>query len=165
MQKKFERIPFPATGNIVYTIGLIREAAYIPFYVGQTTRNVGRFGDYISAKFSASTDFKVGEAVKYLRNLGYDVAIEYKEIEGVNRRAEESRIINEYRRNYELLNDLPGYDYSRAIEKDERLKIHEFVMRILKRPATTDNININKVPSRTDTVLTLEQIKKELILQ
>ena len=44
----------------------------------QSSRHVGRFGDYVAAKFTASTDFKVGEAVRQLRDHGCKVFIRYK---------------------------------------------------------------------------------------
>ena len=59
---------FPRHRDIVYVICLRRKEAkdFIPFYVGESSRSVGRFGDYIASKFTASTDFQVGQAIQYL---------------------------------------------------------------------------------------------------
>lgn len=121
----FHDIEFPLDPDIVYIIYLVKDENEIPIYVGESSRNIGRFGDYVSAKFSASTDFKVGEAVKYIQTLGYNVRIKYKET--LDRKNKEREILNNLRERYHLLNDLSGFDYSIANQLDERSKIHEFV--------------------------------------
>jgi len=121
----FLDIEFPLNPGIVYIIYLVKDANEIPIYVGESSRNIGRFGDYVSAKFSASTDFKVGEAIKYIQTFGYNVRIKYKET--LDRKIKEREILNNLRGRFHLLNDLPGFDYSIANELDEKLKIHEFV--------------------------------------
>ncbi|MBI4651241.1 hypothetical protein HY745_08165, partial [Candidatus Desantisbacteria bacterium] len=87
-------------------------------------------GDYISANFSASADFKVGEAIRYLHNLDYTVRIKYKEF--INRKEEERRIIFELQKKFLLLNTLNGYNYISAVEQDERARIHEFMERLVE---------------------------------
>ncbi len=93
---------------------------------------MGRFGDYISGKFSASTNFKVGEAVKYLRDNVYRVVIRFDEVD--NRKVEEKRILQNLRGTFRLLNDLKGYDYNKSNERDERQNIQQFVDQILENP-------------------------------
>jgi hypothetical protein len=125
---------FPRHGHIVYILCYIRTEGSepIPFYVGESSRHVGRFGDYISGKFSASTDFKVGEAVKYLRDNVYRVVIRFDEVD--NRKVEEKRILQNLRGTFRLLNDLKGYDYNKSNERDERQNIQQFVDQILENP-------------------------------
>lgn len=128
----FSEMPFPEDGNIVYILCFKREGSsdYVPFYVGESGRHVGRFGDYVSAKFSASTDFKVGETVKQLRNHGCKVIIRYKFT--TNRRAEEQSIIHKLMANgLQLLNSMDGYKYLKANEHDERIRVKEFTTNIL----------------------------------
>jgi len=102
----------------------------IPFYVGESSRGIGRFGDYVSAQFTASTDFKVGEAIRYLRSLGLVVGIKYKESHC--RKIEEKEFIAALRKETQLLNDLKGYDYKLANEDDERAKVHKFIMELVQ---------------------------------
>lgn len=127
----FKEMEFPNHGNIVYIFYYISNEGSepLPFYVGESSRHVGRFGDYVSGKFSAATDFKVGEAVKYLKKLGHSVVVKYKEVE--NRKVEEKQIIESLRLGFRLLNDLKGFDYKSANEKEERQKIQQFIDEIL----------------------------------
>ena len=130
----FQEMEFPQYRNIVYVFFYVRGEGTdrVPFYVGESSRHVGRFGDYVSAKFSASTDFKVGEAVKYLRERGLRVVIKFKE--SPNREDEEKRILQDLRRTHHLLNDLPGYHYKIGDADGERLKIQQFIDQILENP-------------------------------
>jgi hypothetical protein len=59
----FLTIEFPQNISVVYIIYFINQEAYIPFYVGETGRLLGRISDYMIANFKAQTDFKVGEAI------------------------------------------------------------------------------------------------------
>ena len=124
----FVELPFPARGDIVYVLCFVRtgQTAPVPFYVGESSRHVGRFGDYVSSQFSASTDFKVGEAVKCLRALGYQVIIKYKE--STSRKTDEALLIALLKsQQLTLLNDLKGYNYRSATPEDERDRVHRFV--------------------------------------
>jgi len=123
----FTDIDFPNHKEIVYIFYFKVKAGGddIPLYVGETSRGVGRFGDYISAKFTAATDFKVGEAIRYLTSLGFSVRIKYKEFS--NRKMEEKTIINLLQSKSRLLNELEGFQYKNANEHDERLKIKNFI--------------------------------------
>ena len=118
-------IPFPTERDIVYVVGFQRDAEFVPIYVGESTRNIGRFGDYVSGQFSAQTDFKVGIAVKHLNKLGFQVVIRYDETK--NRKDDERRILAELRKKYRLLNDLKGYAYRTAQESEERERVECFV--------------------------------------
>ena len=71
----FAEMEFPQHRDIVYVFLYVPDegAEPVPFYVGESSRHVGRFGDYMSANFTASTDFKVGEAVKYLQKSRFRV--------------------------------------------------------------------------------------------
>ncbi|TPQ31819.1 hypothetical protein C2U69_27670 [Cupriavidus pinatubonensis] len=127
----FQMMRFPDNGNIIYVILFARkgEPQGVPIYVGESTKHVGRLGDYVSAKFSASTDFRVGEAIRYLQSLGYDVLMRYRESH--NRRVEERDLINSLRGSFRLLNDMESYKYKFADEEQERSKIHAFIELLL----------------------------------
>lgn len=129
----FKELEFPRTSDIVYILYYRRsdDNSEVPFYVGESSRHIGRFGDYISAKYSASTDYKVGVAIKYMRDFGLYIGIKYKETN--DRKEEEREIINKFRENYFLLNDLPGFDYKNSNEDHEKIKIHKFIQKIFDK--------------------------------
>jgi hypothetical protein len=130
--EEYQTISFPSDPNIVYIIGVEEKARFIPIYVGESSRNIGRFGDYISAQFSAPTDFKVGVAVKHLMKKGHKVVIKYKNSSG--RRKEEGDVIREIKTaGFRLLNDLQGYDYRTAKKDEETRKIEDFVEGIIEK--------------------------------
>jgi hypothetical protein len=129
----FETMDFPQKPNLVYVLGVELEGGkkFHPFYVGQTSRHIGRIGDYVSAKFTASTDYKVGETVKYLLSRGLRVKVKFKEFDDpLKDEAALIRKIQEHK--VPLLNDLPGYDYRVAHEEVEREKVRIFVDDLLK---------------------------------
>ena len=132
--QEFEELPFPKQSDIVYVLCFTNPLAQtepIPFYVGESSRHVGRIGDYVAAKFSASTDFKVGEAVKHFRALGFEVKVMYKESK--DRKAEEDALIKSLEgKSFLLLNKMKGYDYRVDGEKAERKKVQNFVDEIVK---------------------------------
>ena len=105
----FKDFEFPINKNILYVLFFRQSDKDIPFYVGQSSRNIGRFGDYLSANFSCSTDFKVGEAIKYLNDQGIQVFVKIKA--SPDKKKEEKRIIDDFQKSYNLLNNLPNYDY------------------------------------------------------
>ncbi len=128
---EYQTISFPANSDIVYIIGIEEKDRFIPIYVGESSRNIGRFGDYVSAQFSAATDFKVGVAVKYLMKNGRRVAIKYKD--SSERRREQNDAIAEIKKDgFSLLNDLEGYSYKTADRKKEIKKIENFIKEIIK---------------------------------
>ena len=133
----FLEMDFPKRRDIVYVFHYVSVDGGdpLPFYVGESSRHVGRFGDYVSANFSASTDFKVGEAVRYFQEKGLRVVVRFRESH--DRRAEEREILQDIRCTYRLLNDLKGYKYESADEALERQKIHKFIDEIIENPYLT----------------------------
>lgn len=126
--QNFIEIPFPTEEekNIVYILGIKKEDEFIPFYVGQSSRNFGRFGDYISANFSASTDFKVGTAIKLFFKKNKPVSIRYRK--AIENKIEENKLISEFRINeFKLLNDISNYDYKTANQIEIESRIENFV--------------------------------------
>lgn len=89
-----------------------------------------RMQDYCQASFKASTDFKVGEAIKYLQQKNYDIVVKSKQAAGVSkihRTKEEREIIRKlHLEGLQLLNDFRGYDYRTASEDEERMAIQMF---------------------------------------
>jgi len=126
----FIDIEFPLNPDIVYVLYFRKknDSKETFFYVRQSSRNIGRFGDYVKAGFAAPTDFKVGEAIRHLRKLGCFVGVKYKV--SSNRKVEEKDIMQALEKSYKLLNDLDGYDYKKADENNERLKVHTFINKI-----------------------------------
>jgi hypothetical protein len=170
----FEDIEFPRSGDIVYALYFRWRDEKITFYIGQSSRHLGRLGDYISAKFSCCPDFKVGEAIKYLRSRNLDVRFRYRQ--SADPKEEEKRLLQEEKRRlkecgkeYRLLNEHPGYDYrtcdieekKRKVE-EEKLKVHDF-MRELVRTSTCDMSDAsNEAGNGKTDGATLTQIKVEL---
>jgi hypothetical protein len=108
---KFKQFNFTDSKSIVYIIGVEENNHFHPFYVGQSDRSVGRFGDYLSAQFSAPTDFKVGQAIKTLTQKKLKVIVKYRYTN--NRRIEEAEFIKILD---PILNKVPGYDYKKKQE-------------------------------------------------
>lgn len=128
----FSELAFPEHGDIVYVLCFKRQGSTesIPFYVGESSRHMGRFGDYVAAKFTASTDFKVGQAVRHLRAHGCEVFIRYKATN--DRRAEEKSLIQLFEASgLKLLNRLSGYNYATADQPCEQKRVAEFTTEIL----------------------------------
>src|SRR5579884_2354463 len=68
----------PKVGE-VYVLLFKRGEQHLPFYVGQTQRFLERIGDYVYAHFGACTDFKVGEAIKFLQTeLGCAIVAKHR---------------------------------------------------------------------------------------
>ena len=128
--KDFEELEFPQapTERVgeVYVLLFVMKSGETLFYVGQTMRFTGRMDDYFWAQFTASTDFKVGEAIKYLRDeLGYRIIVRHKP--SSNRLGEEKSIIDGLRNEgVRLLNGCPNYDYKAANEIDVRKAIRAY---------------------------------------
>lgn len=128
----FSELVFPRHGDIVYVL-CFKSAGmdeFIPFYVGESSRHVGRFGDYVAAHFSASTDFKVGYAARILHERGCEVVVRYKPV--TDRRKEEKILIAIYQAaGLKLLNALGSYEYQKAQMLDEIAKVAGFIEQIL----------------------------------
>ena len=127
----YRTISFPANSDIVYIIGVEERNKFIPIYVGESSKNIGRIGDYVSAQFSAATDFKVGIAIKYLMKKEHKVIIKYKN--SSDRKKEQNDAMGEIKIDgFRLLNDLGGYDYRTAKKEEEIRKIEDFIEEIIK---------------------------------
>jgi hypothetical protein len=124
--------------NFVYVLGVEdSNKGFAPFYVGQTSRLLGRIDDYAKANFSASTDFKVGEAIKYFQMKGFKIQLKFRKYE--NPEEEERRIASEIeqeRGKELLLNNLKGYDYKVDNKEHQRLEVHRFVDNFLEHLRT-----------------------------
>jgi hypothetical protein len=112
--------------GFVYVFSWLADGVEIPFYVGQTSRISGRMNDYDLASFKASTDFCVGEAVKYLKgSKNYRVVVRYRP--SVDPPKEEKAIIRRLLvSGVQLLNCLPRYDYRTDSEAEEREVVQRF---------------------------------------
>jgi hypothetical protein len=122
----------PQREGVIYVFFWVDEGVLTPFYVGETDRFIGRMDDYEGASFKATADFKVGEAIKYLKNAkNYRVVVGHRQ--SANRRDEEKRMISKYRADVPLLNDLPGYDYRTANMEDERLRVQRFCDELIEK--------------------------------
>jgi hypothetical protein len=132
--EKFNTVHFPpAKGSLpgpgdgfIYVFFWVADGVENPFYVGQTQRLSGRMDDYLSASFQASTDFRVGEAVKYLHDVKkYPVVVKYRA--STDPPKEEYEIIRDLlMEGTWLLNCFPGYDYLKANEAEERNAVQRF---------------------------------------
>ncbi len=134
MFSEFKEMPFPDDANIVYVLCFKfgQSGEPVPFYVGQTSINVGRLGDYVSAKFTAATDFKVGKAVKLFRERGWEVIVRYRPSSArLDERLQEEKDLKQRLEDegYDLLNNLPGYPYRTAIEEQELGRVAAWVER------------------------------------
>ncbi len=118
---------FPKTPDrYVYVFCWIRDGVESPFYVGQTKRLPGRMNDYRLAQFAACTDFRVGEAVRYLRdNKKCRIVVRFKA--SAEMRKDECGLIRELQLSgVRLMNEFSGYDYRRANETEERAAVQRF---------------------------------------
>ena len=131
--KDFESFNFPLFSDIIYIVGIQGEVNFIPIYIGESTRYLGRMGDYISAQFNTPTDFKVGEAVKYIQSKGFPVGVKFKATK--NRREDEIKYLNDIRTlGFKLLNDLSSFDYRTSNSDAEREKVQRFVQKEILDP-------------------------------
>ncbi len=123
--KSLRSLPGRPAG-FVYVILWIAHEVQVPLYVGQTRRLSERMKDYCKAHFMAVADFRVGEAIRYLRDVKkYRIVLKYKRSDGPTR--EESTII----RKLHLcgvfpMNDLVGYNYQTAKRAEERRIVRKF---------------------------------------
>ena len=125
----------PSNGRgFVYVLCWTDGERNVPFYVGQTQAILGRMNDYHWADFQASTDFRVGEAVKYLREKGLHVIARYRlsAASKPEREKEERCLIDALKaEGVVLLNCFPGYDYRKSILEEQRGRIQRFIDEIL----------------------------------
>jgi hypothetical protein len=128
-------IPESSEG-FLYVLCWVRDGAQIPFYVGQTRRLRGRMKDYCLAQFQASTDFRVGEAVRYLRETKKcQIVLRYRA--SAEPAKDEYHVIRNLQLSgFRLLNDLLGYNYRTAQKIDERAAVQTFCDVLTRSPAT-----------------------------
>jgi hypothetical protein len=123
----------PSNGGYIYAVfWAVPNCPEVPLYVGQTQELQNRMWDYCKAHFKACTDFRVGEAVKYLRGKGCRVTVRYNACD--HPRSEERRIIRELQvSGPRLINGLVAYDYATCSEEEERRFIQRFCDLILRQ--------------------------------
>jgi hypothetical protein len=130
----FETLEFPiatppADGTVYVLLYKINGREF-PFYVGQTGRFVDRMGDYVSAQHAASTDFKVGKAIEYLKKkMNCQIIVKHKTSN--DRLKEEKLLIAKLEAELKLygsslLNKCPGYDYKTIKPLDALSNIERF---------------------------------------
>jgi len=103
----------------------------VPFYVGQMNRLRERMGDYQSGQFVACTDFRVGEAIRYLRDQR-SVRIVIRHKESRDPVMDEYTLIRDLQLSgLRLLNSLPSYDYLKADHDEERRTVQRFCEMLL----------------------------------
>jgi hypothetical protein len=129
--ENYKVIDFPTTPNIVYVLFFEMNGTEIYFYVGQTSRHIGRFGDYVSRQFTAPTDFRVGEAIKYLQEKKLTVRVKYREC--LDSKYEEDDLIRQLSQKFKLLNHLPAYNYQKSTPDVERRKVCKFIDEVLSQ--------------------------------
>lgn len=120
-------------GSHVYAIVVTTQNGRFPLYVGQTGRLGARIGDYATAQFHAATDFRVGEAVKYLRTeKTCRVDFFYRPSEA--QMQDEKVLIREFLlAGFTLLNFLAAFDYKTANRDEEQSFVHRFCEMALSR--------------------------------
>ncbi len=113
-------------GTHVYALIIEVGTQTFPLYVGQTGRLLGRIGDYQTAQFAAPTDFRVGEAIKYL-TLDKGCTVDFLYRPSTSHLKDEKLLIRELLLSgYTLLNFLGAFDYKGANAADERRVVHRF---------------------------------------
>ena len=108
----FTELKFPENAEVVYVLiaRLTNTRHELPFYVGETGRSFGRFGDYQAANFKAPTDFKVGTVIRQLRALKHEIFIKYHASK--DRKQDEKKLIAHFKEaGISLLNNEPCYNY------------------------------------------------------
>ena len=136
----FTAVDFPPLKNFapihadgfVYTLFWCHSGLDVPFYVGETGRLVERMNDYCVAGFRACTDFRAGEAIRYLREVkNYRIVARYKPSE--SRKNDEKNLIRQLLLlGVRLLNSFPSYNYRVANETDERTAIQNYCDMLIK---------------------------------
>jgi hypothetical protein len=138
-------IDFPQRRNVVYV--LFYGDNEKPFYVGETESFTGRMADYLRGTFAAATDFKVGEAIRYLEQHVLRIRVGYQEHpDRPTARAREDEFIVCLRsEGIPLLNDLAGYNYRTADKVDERSRVHKFCDNLILNRAVRDHRGVRTI--------------------
>ncbi len=118
-------LPGPPDGYI-YVFFWTNKNVDVPFYVGETARLSGRMNDYAIASFSACTDFQVGEAARYLKEVkNCRIFVRYRRSE--EREKEEKYLTRELTlAGVRLLKCLPSYNYRDSDQSEERTVVQRF---------------------------------------
>jgi hypothetical protein len=120
----FPHVNFPGDASIVYVIGIRKPVkGFFPFYVGESGRQLGRMGDYVTASFKAPTDFHVGEAIRFFQSQGLEIEVRYKVF--LKRKDEEKSLQVEIAKRSIPLLKLASYDPKKTPEEQERQKEEE----------------------------------------
>jgi hypothetical protein len=119
-------------------------AREVPVYAGQTRRLSDRMWDYCEASYYACADFRVGEAIHYLReSKRCRITLRYKATE--TRREEEYNLIRELViTGTRLLNQLPAYDFRNVStnQGEERRLVQRFCDMVIR----LDGSDASKMP-------------------
>ncbi len=88
--------------------------------------------DYCTKQFGAATDFRVGEAICYLREVKQlRIVVRYKP--SSDRKKDEYLVVRALQTaGVRLLNDFASYDYKHANKEDERDALHKFCEVLLR---------------------------------
>jgi len=119
--------PHYLEGEYVYVIfWAMDNGSETPFYVGMTEKSLRiRMWDYCVAQWGASTDFWVGEAIKYLSGKGCRIVIRYQPT-SEPRKAEEDLIRQLQVSGPRLINGLRRHRYQTHEQEAERSFIQRY---------------------------------------
>jgi len=121
---------FPRRHNAVYVFFCVYDNIERPFYIGETDSFSSRMGDYLRANFKAPTDFKVGEAIRYLMaHENIRIRVGFQECDDrQSARIQQNQIIETLRKEgVRLMNDLRGYNYRAGTDEvNERKRVCKF---------------------------------------
>jgi hypothetical protein len=144
MFEGFEVVEFPpiegfipkGRKGFVYVISWERDTLDVPFYVGETGWLLGRMKDYGVRSFAASTDFRVGECIRYLKEMKkYQINVRYKGSSDrkAEREREEGDIIEELHLSGALLlNHFRGYSYRVDDKTKEKKRLQIFCEALIR---------------------------------
>jgi len=114
------------SGTHIYALIVGTGTQRFPLYVGQTRQLLGRVGDYQAASFHAPTDFRVGDAIRYL-TVERHCNMDFLYRPSASHLKDEKLLIRELLLSgYPLLNFLGAFDYRVTNAADERKIIHKF---------------------------------------
>lgn len=138
MFEHFEVVDFPPAkgsipegrGGFVYVFYWINGGIEVPFYVGETSRLSERMNEHGKAYFSCETDFRVGECIRYLKEIKkYQVVFGYRRSSDheIERLREEDGIIEKlHLTGALLLNHFRSYSHYVDEETVERERLQKF---------------------------------------
>jgi len=119
-------------------VGIRTRDDFLPFYVGQTRNLRRRLGEYYVASYFTSTDFRVGNAIKYFQEKT-EVTVMFEPIDDPKkRRNKEKSLRTELQRKMDekfgekmkkkLLNDSGSYDpREKPLDKNKTKHLKEVI--------------------------------------